>query len=215
MTRRSMGCLVALGVGALLLLSPILWRLVVVQRYEPRVYDLAAAPARPTAIVFGAAVYRGGRLSTVLRDRMDTAIALYKQGAVGQLLVTGDGASAGYDEPGAMKAYATQRGVPADDIVVDLGGRRTYDSCYRARHFFDIDDAILVTQAFHLSRALFTCEQLGIRVVGVSADQRPYRGARWYAVREVAATLVALSDVLQQREPAVTTLVPVLGQGIR
>jgi SanA protein len=203
------------ALGALLLVSPLLWRQVVVRRYEPRIYDLASAPARPTAVVFGAAVYRGGRLSTVLRDRMDTAIALYTQGTVGQILVSGDGLSARYDEPSAMKAYAAQRGVPADDILVDLGGRRTYDSCYRARHFFDVDSVILVTQSFHLPRALFVCEQLGISSVGVSADLRTYRGSNWYEFREVAATLVALSDVLQQREPAVTTLVPVMRQGTR
>lgn len=214
MKGRSRGFLLFVALGALLLTSPLLWRQVVVHRYDSRVYDVPGAPPRPTAIVFGAAVYRGGRLSTVLRDRMETAITLYEQGTVNQLLVSGDGVSAGYDEPSAMKAYAIQRGVPASDIRVDLGGRRTYDSCYRARHFFGVDEAILVTQAFHLPRALFVCEQLGVSAVGVSADLRAYRGAKWYEFREVAASLVALGDVLQQREPAVTTLVPVLRQGI-
>lgn len=215
MKGRSRGCLVLVALGALLLVSPLLWRQLVVSRYDPRIYDVSQAPARPTAIVFGAAVYRGGRLSTVLRDRMDTAINLYKQGSVGQLLVSGDGLTARYDEPSAMKAYAAQRGVPADDILVDLGGRRTYDSCYRAQQFFDVNEAILVTQAFHLPRALFVCEGLGIDAVGVEADMRVYRGARWYEFREVAATMVALSDVLRQREPAVTTLIPALRQGLR
>lgn len=213
MKGRSTGCLALLAFGALLVISPLIWRQVVVRRYEPRIYSPADVPERSTAIVFGAAVYRGGRLSTVLRDRMDTAIALYRQGAVSQLLVTGDGLSNRYDEPSAMKAYATQQGVAAEDVFLDLGGQRTYDSCYRARDFFGVEDAVLVTQSFHLSRALFVCEQLGIDAVGVSADLRAYRGARWYAFREVAATLVALNDVLWQREPAVTSLVPVLRQG--
>lgn len=214
MKARSKGCLVLLVVLTLLLFSPLLWRQVIVHFYTPKVHDHADVPTKPTAIVFGAAVYRGGRLSTILRDRMDTAIALYEQGAVSDLLVSGDGVAADYDEPSAMKAYATQRGVAADHIRVDLGGRRTYDSCYRARHLFDVQEAILVTQGFHLPRALFVCDQLGIDAVGVDADQRPYRAARWYEFREVAATLVALSDVLRQREPAITTLVPALRQGI-
>jgi SanA protein len=210
-----LGCLIVLAFMALLLMTPLVWRQVVVQRYEARIYTESNAPSRSSAIVFGAAVYRGGRLSTVLRDRMDTAISLYRQGVVGQLLVTGDGASSGYDEPSAMKTYAVQQGVAADDIRVDLGGQRTYDSCYRAQNFFGVQDAILVTQAFHLPRALFVCDRMGIDAVGVSADLRTYRGANWYEFREVAATLVALNDVLWQREPAVTTLVPVLRQTLR
>lgn len=215
MNSRAKGCLLLMAVCVLLLvISPLLWRHLVVRSYESEVYDVSGSPARPTGVVFGAAVYRGGRLSTVLRDRMDTAIALYRQGAVKELLVSGDGVSKGYDEPSAMKAYAVQLGVPEDDVRVDLGGRRTYDSCYRARHFFDVDQAILITQAFHLPRALFVCDQLGIDAVGVSADLRAYRSARWYEFREVAATMVALRDVLWQREPAVTTLVPVIRQEI-
>lgn len=213
MSVRSKGCLLLLVVGALLMITPLVWRQVIVRSYEPRVHSPSSVPVRRTAIVFGAAVYGNGRLSTVLRDRMDTAIALYREGAVVQLLVSGDGISADYDEPGAMKAYAMQRGIPEEDIRVDFGGRRTYDSCYRARHFFGVREAILVTQSFHLSRALFVCDQLGIEAVGVNADMRPYRGARWYEFREVAATLIALRDVLRQGEPAIMTLVPPLRQG--
>jgi len=205
---RSLGCLVLLVLGIVLITSPVLWRQVLVRFYQPRVYDVSAAPYRETAIVFGAAVFRGDRLSTVLRDRMDTAIELYRQGKVSELLLSGDGASIGYDEPNAMKEYALQRGVDDDDIRIDLGGRRTYDTCYRARRLFGVDEAVLVTQEFHLTRALFVCDQLGVDVVGASADRRPYRSARWHEMREIAASLKALSDVLRESEPAITTVIP-------
>ena len=208
MSARFKGCLLLAGLFALLLLSPFLWRWIVTGHYGSRIYEVASVPAKRTAIVFGAAVFRSGSLSTVLRDRMDTAIQLYNAGSVDKLLLSGDGASTHYDEPGAMKRYAMRQGVHESDILVDRGGRSTYDSCYRARHSFEVQDAILVTQEFHLSRALFICDWLQINAVGVSSDQRTYRAARWYELRETAATFVALGDVLRQREPTVTTILP-------
>jgi SanA protein len=153
------------------------------------------------AIVFGAAVYGNGRLSAVLRDRVETAIALYQSGQVGRLIMSGGPDSGSYDEPEAMKAYAVDRGVDPADITTDHGGLRTYDTCYRARYIFDVRDAVLVTQAFHLPRALLTCDGLGVRAVGAVADQQPYRGARWYEMRETAATLVAAWDVFRRQPP--------------
>lgn len=152
-------------------------------------------------MVFGAAVYANGRLSPVLRDRVDTAIDLYKAGKVGRILVSGDNRSANYDEPGAMMAYAIDQGVDPDHITADRAGHRTYDTCYRANHVFDIRNAVLVTQQFHLPRALLTCEGLGVAAVGVIADKRPYRGASWYEIRETGATLVALWDVVRREPP--------------
>lgn len=205
---RLKGYLILLIAATLLFSLPFLWRQIVGKYYDSRIFDVAEVPESEVALVFGAAVYSGDRLSAVLRDRMDTAIRLYRQGSVGKLLVSGDGASSHYNEPAAMKAYALRHGVPEEDIVVDMGGRRTYDSCYRARYLYDVQDAILVTQQFHLPRALFLCGYLDIKAVGVSADQRPYRGARWYEVRETAATVVALADVIRRPEPAITTLLP-------
>ena len=201
-------------VAIVLLLSlPFFWRQIVSRYYASSIHDVADAPASKTAIVFGAAVFSGDRLSTVLRDRMDTAIQLYRQESVGKLLVSGDGESSDYNEPEAMMAYAMRHGIPAEDILTDLGGRRTYDTCYRASYLFEVQDAILVTQSFHLPRALFLCGFLDVKAIGVSADQRHYRGARWYEVRETAATLVALADAIRQPEPAVTNLLPTVLNG--
>jgi SanA protein len=140
--------------------------------------DVAAVPRKRVAIVFGAQVLPGGRLSSALAYRVDAAIALYKAGKVERLLMTGDNRTPEYDEPTAMRNYAVARGVPADAIERDYAGLRTYDSCYRARSVFGVrpDEAILVTQEYHLSRALFTCGKLDVRAIGFVAE--PFVGPR-------------------------------------
>ena len=206
--KKSRGCAV---VGLLLIFLfalPWLWRWAVRAYYQQHIYTIETTPSEQVAIVFGAAVYSNGRLSSVLRDRMDTAIELYENGQVNKIVVSGDNSTYDYNEPGAMLDYAIARGVPAEDVQPDYGGRRTYDSCYRARDIFQIESAILVTQEFHLPRAIFTCRRLGIDAVGVGADLRPYRGARWYEFRETVATAVAFWDTLRQVPP------PVLGSPI-
>jgi SanA protein len=202
------------GIGVVLvglgLAFPFLWQRWVEWRYQAAIFDVAAAPAARVAIVFGARVYVNGRLSGMLRDRVDTAIALYKAGKVQKLLLSGDNRFADYNEPGAMLDYALAQGVPAADLQPDYAGRRTYDTCYRAKAIFQVERAILVTQAFHLPRALLLCDQLGIDVAGVVADQRVYdpRSLAFSESREVVALLGALVDVIR-RAPA-----PVLGEPI-
>lgn len=199
--RRALGCALAVGAIFSLMLLPLLWRELMRYSSSDRIFALDSAPEADAAIVFGAAVYGDGRLSAVLRDRMDTAITLYETGKVRRILVSGDNRADHYDEPGAMRAYAMARGVPESAIAPDQAGLRTYDTCYRASEVFGLDDAILVTQAFHLPRAIFTCRQLGLDVVGVAADQRLYRGARWYEFRETVAALRALWDVVRREPP--------------
>ena len=195
-------------IGLLIAISPFLWRQGVKQFYGRSIYTSSTVPADRVAIVFGAAVYNNGRLSGILQDRVDTAVQLYLDGTVQKILVSGDNRFEDYDEPTAMMTYAIERGVSPDDIQPDFAGRRTYDTCYRAHEIFQLDSAILVTQNFHLPRALFTCQQLGIDVVGVTADLQLYRDAGWYEGRETLATAVALWDTIRQL-PA-----PVLGDPI-
>jgi SanA protein len=185
----------------ILLLLPWMWRQAVRIYYGTQIHSVESVVPSEVAIVFGAAVYSDGRLSSILRDRMDTAINLYKSGKVEKLLVSGDNSVDHYNEPGAMLDYAISKGVDPADIQPDYAGLRTYDTCYRARHIFQVEEAILVTQNFHLPRAIFTCRQMGIEAVGTGADLRPYRGSRWYEFREVIATTRALWDVLR-RKPA-------------
>lgn len=165
-------------------------------RYDKLILtDLANAPARPVAIVFGAGIRSDGGLTPMLADRMETAIALYRAGKVRKLLVSGDNRFVDYNEPGAMYEYAVARGVLSEDVVRDYAGRRTYDTCYRARAIFGVQDALLVTQRFLLPRAIFTCRNLGVDAVGVSADRRVYWSNAYYRFRDAFATLRAWADV--------------------
>ena len=110
---------------------------------------------RPVVIVFGAGLRRDGTPTTVLRDRVETAAELYRQGKVEKLLMSGDNRFVDYNEPEAMRQYALQLGIPDEDIVLDYAGRRTYDTCYRAGAIFGVKKVILVTQLFHLPRAIY------------------------------------------------------------
>ena len=162
-----------------------------------RLYNPQSSPQDRVAIVFGAGLWRDGSPSPVLRDRVATAADLYFSGKAEKLLMSGDNTSVHHDEPGAMRDFALSLGVPDEDIVLDYAGRRTYDTCYRAREIFNISSAILVTQAFHLPRALYTCNTLGVKAVGVPADLRQYRGSSlaFWNFRETIATVVALWEV--------------------
>lgn len=180
--------------------------------YANRIYDNAAtvpAEAAPrVAVVFGAGVWPGGEPSPILYDRIATAAELYKQGRVRTLLLTGDNRFKNYNEPETMRQTALALGVPEAALVLDFAGRRTFDSCYRAREIFGVRRAILITQGFHLDRALYLCDSLGIDSIGLRADRRAYPAdahLRW-SLREIPATLAAWSD-LNLLRPA-----PVLGE---
>jgi SanA protein len=139
---------------------------------------------------------------------METAIDLYRAGKVNKLLLTGDNRFVDYNEPAVMAEYAQARGIPREDLVLDYAGRRTYDSCYRAGEIFGVARAALVTQEFHLPRALYTCERLGLEVVGIVADRHTYRQAPWFSLRELLALVRAWFDLNFFRP------LPVLGEPI-
>jgi vancomycin permeability regulator SanA len=146
--------------------------------------------------VFGAGLWWDGSPTPVLRDRVQAAADLYFNGKVKRLLMSGTTIGT-YNEPRAMRNYAMSLGIPNEVIVQDYGGLRTYDTCYRALHIYGVKQAILVTQNFHLPRALYLCNALGLDVEGVSADLREYRQRSlvWWNLREMFATLVALWEV--------------------
>ena len=196
--------------SAVLLLTPVviaLPRLITGWYARAHIQNMDKVEAKPVAIVFGAGLWRDGTPTPVLRDRVATAAALYFSGKVEKLLMSGDNSHENYNEPGAMRAYALSLGVPEQAIALDYAGRRTYDTCYRARDIFGIRKAILVTQSFHLPRALYTCNALGISASGVEADRRVYRRGSlvYWNLREVGASLVALWEV------HVSKPLPVLG----
>lgn len=170
-----------------------------VQRDSRPIYgDVGAVPEMPVAVVFGA-----GIRNAVVDDRVVSAVALYKAGKVRKLLMKGDNGRAGYDEPTAMRDTAIAAGVPAGDVVCDYAGFRTYDSLYRAREIFGVHQAVLVTQRYHLPRALYLARRLGLTVVGLDAARHSYGSAqRWWDLSEVAAVETAWLDVnVRHRRP--------------
>lgn len=150
----------------------------------------------PVALVLGAGVLADGRPSAVLEDRMRTAVDLYRDGKVEKLLLSGDGRSdPNYNEAEIMRRFALRSGVPAQAILFDDQGLRTKESCVRAIDDFSLQEAIVVTQSFHLPRALYLCDSLGLKVIGFSADRRFYAGSRSYFFREIPASLAAFWEV--------------------
>lgn len=138
-------------------------------------------------LVLGCAVWKDNQPSPMLRDRLDTAIELYNKGAAPKLLLSGDNSIKEYSEPDCMLAYALKNGVPAEDIFLDFAGFSTYDSIYRANAVFKADRMIVVTQKYHLYRALKICDSLGITAKGVASNQQKYTGRYFREAREVLA----------------------------
>ncbi|MBQ9746242.1 MAG: YdcF family protein [Clostridia bacterium] len=138
------------------------------------------------AVVFGAKVHEGGALSHMLQDRMDTAISLYHAGLVKKLLVSGDGRGE-WSETKWMKKYAVDKGVAEADVIEDGEGYSTVETVTRANEIFGIEKCVLVTQKYHLYRAIYAAESMGMDAAGADAELRPYFGQLYRDVREIAA----------------------------
>ncbi len=169
-------------------------RWILAQHYAESISEPEDAPEGSVAIVFGAGLRRDGRPTAVLADRVQTAAQLYLDGKIEKLLLSGSTRQDGYDETVAMRDYAMGLGVSQDALMLDPGGDRTYLTCLHARDHFGIDHAILVSQRYHLPRALALCETLGIQSEGVASDLRTYRAQSFWTFRESLATLRALWD---------------------
>jgi len=171
-------------------------RLILIRRYTRSIVTPDDAPAHSTAIVFGAGLRHDGTPTQVLADRVATAAALYHQDKVQSLFLSGSARGPGYDEVEAMRTLATSLGVDPQAILMDKQGTRTLETCLRARMAFGIQSALLVTQRFHLPRAMVLCEAIGIRADGVQADLSHYSTrSRWlWELRELPASLVAMID---------------------
>jgi SanA protein len=166
------------------------------------------APAVPWGIVFGAGLAPGGEPSPILAERLETALLLWRSGRVERLLLTGN-TDPYHDEIRSMRRYLTKGGVPERAISVDLEGVSTFDSCWRARGVFGVQRAILVTQAFHLPRAVFLARAAGIDAVGVRAG-----GGGWHAPyvwRELLARPLALLDAWVHPRPPLPAATPLAG----
>jgi vancomycin permeability regulator SanA len=164
-------------------------------KMETSITEIPREEPPRVAIVFGAGVRSDGSPKDALYDRVLTAVELYRAGRVRKLLMSGDNPTHQYDEPTAMKQTAMQLGVPESDIVLDFAGRRTYDTCYRAKEIFEVQKAILVTQEFHQARSLYLCNNLGVESVGITANRRKYLGENYWAFREFFSVFSAWFEI--------------------
>ena len=146
---------------------------------------LASDPA-DAVVVLGASVYADGTPSDILADRLEVACDLYKTGAARAIIVSGDNRTSHYNESDAMKAYCVELGVPSEDVYVDHAGNTTYESMWRARHVFGADRIIVATQAYHLYRAMFAADCLGMQARGPTITSGPTASARCSPARRTS-----------------------------
>jgi SanA protein len=158
-------------------------------------------PSKYVAVIFGAGIRPDGTPSKYLKDRLDAGIFLYNNQKVKRILLSGDNGHKSYDELQVMKDYCVKAGVPKRDIFVDYAGFDTYSTVYRAKDLFKVDNAIMVTQAYHLKRALFLCRNLNIDAVGFAADNGGYQLAAKNKLREQLALVKCFVDVNRNRKP--------------
>ncbi|MFE2228815.1 SanA/YdcF family protein [Streptomyces kronopolitis] len=192
--RRAFQAVVALTVLAL---APATW---LNATAGPRVRTVADAPTAPVALVFGAGLWNGAP-SPYLAHRLDAAAALYHRGTVRAVLVTGDNSRRDYDEPDAMRGYLLRHGVPARRIVGDYAGFDTWDSCSRARRIFGVHRAVLVSQGFHIRRALALCGAAGVDSYGVAVAAKHDVTWAYGGVREILAAGKASLEALWRPDP--------------
>lgn len=191
--------------NAFLVTGTVTWTLV---RGADRVHPPERAPAAPVAVVFGSELAPGGmEPKPFLAGRLDAALRLYATGRVRAILVSGDGHGESGDEVAAMRAYLVRHGVPAERIAADPYGLDTYDTCLRGHRVYGMRRVLLVSQEYHLPRAVTLCRAVGVEARGVAA---PCEGCWWpdrvgRVIREAFATVKAAGDVLSGRDPAVVT----------
>lgn len=187
-------------IACLLALAPYAW-----VRWSARdhVHTVADAPSAPVAIVLGAGIYPDGSPMLFLQARLDIARELYAAGRVRAILVSGDNSTADYDEPTAMRQYLVSHGIPESKVVRDFAGRDTYDSCVRAQRIFGVESALVVSQGYHVPRAVAICRSIGMDAEGVGdwSTEHLWGLGRGGSVREVAAAPKAVWDLLTGREP--------------
>ncbi|WP_205614244.1 SanA/YdcF family protein [Streptomyces dangxiongensis] len=188
----------AVMAGCVLALLPVTWLYV---STADRLRTTADVPHTEVAMVFGAGLWKQGEPSPYLAHRLDAAARLYRQGRIEVVLVTGDNSREDYDEPDAMRTYLTRHGVPDARIVSDYAGFDTWDSCVRARKIFGVHRAVLISQGFHIRRAVALCEAAGVASYGVGVDAK--HDATWYygGTREVFAAGKAALDAVFRPDP--------------
>lgn len=165
-------------------------------------------------IVLGCRVYDNERPADMLRDRLEAALSLYESGVVDTFLMSGDHGQTDYDEVNVMKDYAKSRGVPSERVFMDHAGFSTYETMYRAKEVFKVERAVIVTQSYHLTRAVYIAGKLGIDAYGFSADLRTYAGQTSRDIREALARVKDAVKCIFKPEPKyLGEAIPISGNG--
>lgn len=164
-------------------------------------YNTDEIPNTQVAVILGAKVMDNGKMSDILYDRTIKGLELYTEGKVSKILVSGDHGTAEYDEVSTVKEYLLDQGVLGEDIFLDHAGFDTYDSIYRAKEIFEIESLTIVTQEFHLPRAVYIGNSLGMETYGYVADRQKYISEKWNAVRESIARIKAFANVTLNSKP--------------
>lgn len=165
-------------------------------------------------LVLGAQVKSDGQPSLMLKERLDMGIQLYKDGVSDKIIMSGDHGREDYDEVNVMKSYAIEHGVPSECIFMDHAGFSTYDSMYRAKEIFQAENVIVVTQEYHLYRAVYDANALGLTAKGIACDTAVYRGDAYRRLREVLARVKDVGYTLIKPEPVLLgDVIPVSGNG--
>lgn len=163
-------------------------------------YSIKKFPKNDVGIIFGAGI-NGNQPSKYLKDRLDAGIMLWKAKRINKILLSGDNGRDEYDELTVMKNYCYNHGVDTTKIFIDYAGFDTYSTMYRAKHIFKIKRATLISQKYHLNRAIYIGQKLGIKCVGYSANKGEYLGYKYVCFREYGSIFKSFFDVLRNREP--------------
>ena len=165
-------------------------------------------------IVLGCYVDDDGTLSAMLHDRLQRGLELYDAGAAPKIIMSGDHGRTDYDEVNAMKQFAVNNGVPSEDVFMDHAGFSTYETMYRARDIFQAEKVIIVTQEYHLYRAIYIAQELGLEAYGVSSDYREYAGQTSRDIREILARCKDFAMCIFEPDPTyLGDAIPVSGNG--
>lgn len=164
-------------------------------------------------LILGAGI-RNEKPSPMLEDRLNEGIKLYKEGIAPKIIMSGDHGRKDYDEVNIMKEYAIDQGVPSEDIFMDHAGFSTYESIYRAKEIFNVNKIVVVTQKYHLHRALYIANKLGVEAYGVNSDPRRYVGATYREARELLArNKDFLKCIIKPKPTYLGESIPVSGNG--
>jgi SanA protein len=205
---------IGLGFGVVLVAAVAGLNLYVAERSGDQTADVAKVPRAQTAIVLGAGLNRNGSMSGMLADRVHQAAALYQAGKVDRILVSGDHHTWGYDEPGTMRHALQQAGVPDQAIFTDHAGFDTWSTMERARKVFDVRSAVVITQGFHMDRALYLAHAAGLDATGLTADLHTWgRQSQISEVREVFARVKSVGEVVTGRHVLLGPEHPISGDG--